>query len=85
MVIIRLSRGGSKKRPFYKIIVADNRRPRDGKFIEKIGFFNPFASIKDKKLFFNIKLFDKWVKNGAILSKKTNSLIKIFKKNMFIN
>ena len=48
MIKIRLSRGGTKKRPVYKVVVADSRRARDGKFIEKVGFFNPLLS-KDKK------------------------------------
>ena len=48
MLKIRMCRGGAKKRPFYKIVIADSRRPRDGKFIEKVGFFNPLLT-KDKK------------------------------------
>ena len=50
MVVIRLSRGGAKKRPFYHIVVADKRRSRDGRFIEQVGYFNPIAAGKDVRL-----------------------------------
>jgi ribosomal protein S16 len=50
MVTIRLQRGGAKKRPFYQIVVADSRFSRDGRFIEKVGFFNPIASGQEEKL-----------------------------------
>jgi len=63
---IRMSRGGAKKRPFYKIVVADSRRPRDGKFIEKVGFFNPLLP-KDKKerLNLDIERIKYWLAQGA--------------------
>lgn len=50
MVTIRLSRGGAKKRPFYQIVVTDSRNARDGRFIERIGFFNPIASGQAEEL-----------------------------------
>ncbi len=50
MVVIRLARGGSKKRPFYHITVADQRNPRDGRFIERVGFFNPIARGQEERL-----------------------------------
>lgn len=50
MVTIRLTRGGAKKRPFYQIVVADSRSPRDGRFIERIGFFNPLAAGQAERL-----------------------------------
>ena len=50
MVTIRLSRGGAKKRPFYQIVVADSRSPRDGRFIERVGFFNPIAQGNAERL-----------------------------------
>ena len=50
MVIIRLSRGGSKKRPFYHVTVADRREPRDGRFIDRLGFFNPIARGQEERL-----------------------------------
>jgi small subunit ribosomal protein S16 len=66
MLKIRMSRGGAKKRPFYKIVVADSRRPRDGKFIEKVGFFNPLLP-KDKKerLNLDIERIKYWLSQGA--------------------
>ncbi|MGB1090861.1 MAG: 30S ribosomal protein S16, partial [Oceanobacter sp.] len=54
MVVIRLARGGSKKRPFYSINVADSRSPRDGKFIERVGFFNPIARGAEEELRLNM-------------------------------
>lgn len=50
MVVIRMARGGAKKRPFYRIVVADKRSPRDGRFIEKLGFFNPLAKGGEERL-----------------------------------
>lgn len=66
MLKIRMSRGGAKKRPFYKIVVADSRRPRDGKFIEKVGFFNPLLP-KDKteRLSLDIERINYWLGQGA--------------------
>ena len=66
MLKIRMSRGGAKRRPFYKIVIADSRRPRDGKFIEKVGFFNPLLP-KDKKerLSFDVERITYWLKKGA--------------------
>ena len=61
-----MSRGGAKKRPFYKIVVADSRRPRDGKFIEKVGFFNPLLP-KDKteRLSLDLERIKYWLSQGA--------------------
>ena len=66
MLKIRMSRGGAKKRPFYKIVVADSRRPRDGKFIEKVGFFNPLLP-KDKteRLSLDLERIKYWLSQGA--------------------
>jgi len=66
MLKIRMSRGGAKKRPVYKIVVADSRKPRDGKFIEKVGFFNPLLP-KDKKerLSLDIERIKYWLEKGA--------------------
>jgi len=66
MLKIRMSRGGVKKRPFYKIVIADSRRPRDGKFIEKVGFFNPLLP-KDKKERLNLDTdrIKYWLSQGA--------------------
>ncbi|XRX42772.1 MAG: 30S ribosomal protein S16 [Buchnera aphidicola (Eriosoma harunire)] len=80
MVKIRLSRYGSKKKPFYKIIIADSRSSRNGKFIEKIGFFNPIATGKSHSMSINIDRMEYWNNNGAQLSKKVKFLIKKNKK-----
>ncbi|WP_339045099.1 30S ribosomal protein S16 [Candidatus Zinderia endosymbiont of Aphrophora alni] len=79
MVIIRLSRKGVKKRPFFSIIVADSKSPRNGKFLEKIGFYNPCILYNKKKKFYIFKkrlIF--WKNLGAQLSNTVNRLIKHF-------
>ncbi|MDC0534718.1 30S ribosomal protein S16 [Francisellaceae bacterium] len=76
MVVIRLSRGGSKKRPFYKIVVADSRMPRDGRYIERIGFYNPMAKEHEESLRLDIERIDYWVSKGAKLSDTVSSLSK---------
>lgn len=76
MVTIRLSRGGAKKRPFYQIVVADSRNARDGRFIERIGFFNPIATSGEERLRVNRERFDHWVGHGAQPSRRVASLIK---------
>ena len=63
---IRLSRGGSKKRPYYRIVVADARSPRDGKFIEKIGNYNPLLKKDDeKRVVLDAERAKHWLSNGA--------------------
>ena len=76
MVVIRLSRGGAKKRPFYHIVVADKRRSRDGRFIERIGYFNPIASGKEVRLTLDIERAEHWIKQGAQPSDRVKYLIK---------
>jgi len=76
MVSIRLSRGGAKKRPFYTIVVTDSRNRRDGRCIERIGFFNPIASGKDQRLNMNQERLQYWLNNGAQPSDRVVSLIK---------
>ena len=76
MVTIRLSRAGAKKRPYYHITVTDSRKPRDGRFIERIGFFNPIAQGKDIRLSIDHERVDYWVGTGATLSERVESLIK---------
>ena len=80
MVVIRLARGGSKKNPFYRIVVADKKSPRDGKFIERIGFFNPVARGNEERLRIDLAKVSKWVGNGAQLSDRVTSLVKEAKK-----
>ena len=76
MVTIRLSRAGAKKRPYYHITVTDSRKPRDGRFIERVGFFNPIAQGKDVRLSIDHERVDYWVGTGATLSERVESLIK---------
>ena len=76
MVSIRLARGGAKKRPFYSIVVADSRRSRDGRFIEKIGFFNPIATGKEEKVRIDLDRIEHWVGVGAQLSDRVAKLVK---------
>ena len=76
MVTIRLARGGSKKRPFYQIVVADSRSARDGRFIEKIGYFNPMARGNEVRLEVQKERVEHWVGNGAQTSVRVNTLLK---------
>jgi small subunit ribosomal protein S16 len=76
MVTIRLARGGCKKRPFYHLTVADQRNPRDGRFIERVGFFNPIAKDKTEALHINIERINYWLKKGAKTSKRVGALAK---------
>jgi small subunit ribosomal protein S16 len=76
MVTIRLARGGAKKRPFYQVVVTDSRNRRDGKYIERIGFFNPVAKGKEVRLNLNGERVDYWLSQGAQASGRVTSLIK---------
>lgn len=80
MVVIRLSRGGSKKRPFYHLTVADSRNARDGRFIERVGFFNPIARGQEERLRVSMDRVDYWVSKGAQTSDRVAQLIKEYKK-----
>ena len=76
MVTIRLARGGAKKRPFYHIVVTDSRNRRDGRYIERLGYFNPVAKGKETKLLFDQERVDYWVSQGAQKSDRVEKLIK---------
>ncbi len=76
MVTIRLSRGGAKKRPFYQIVVTDSRSPRDGRFIECVGFFNPIATGKAERVRIDLDRVNHWIGQGASLSDRVASLVK---------
>ena len=76
MVKIRLSRGGAKGRPFYHIIVADERKARDGRNIERLGFYNPVAAGKEVRLQLDAEKVKAWVAKGAQLSDKVRWLMK---------
>jgi len=80
MVIIRLSRGGSKKTPFYNVVVADSRNRRDGRFIERIGFYNPMAKIGTEALRIDNERVTHWKGHGALLSDSVNRLVKLHSK-----
>ncbi len=75
MVVIRLARGGAKKRPFYNIVVADSRNRRDGRFIERVGFYNPVASGAEQPLRVAFDRVEHWMKNGAQLSPTVARLV----------
>jgi len=76
MVTIRLSRGGSKKRPFYHMVVADSRCARDGRYIERLGFFNPIAAGQEERLRLNQERVDYWLGQGAQPSDRVAKLLK---------
>ncbi len=76
MVVIRLARGGAKKRPFYHIVVAEKSRSRDGRYIERIGYFNPMATGKEVGLQLDAERVKHWITNGAQPSAKVNTLIR---------
>ena len=76
MVVVRLAKSGAKKNPYYFITVADSRKPRDGGYIERLGFFNPSAKGSEERLRFNLERFDHWVTKGAQASDKVSELVK---------
>jgi small subunit ribosomal protein S16 len=76
MVKIRLARGGAKKRPFYHIVATDQRSKRDGRSIERLGYYNPVAQGNEKRVDLNIDRVNHWVSNGAQLTDKVRMLVK---------
>lgn len=76
MVAIRLARGGAKKHPFYHIVAADSRRARNGRYIERLGFYNPFAKEGEEKVRLDLERVDHWVSVGAQMSDRAASLVK---------
>jgi len=76
MVVIRLARGGSKKRPFYKMVVADQRFKATGRFIEQVGFYNPVARGQEEKLRVDQAAVDAWIAKGAQMSDRVKSVLK---------
>jgi small subunit ribosomal protein S16 len=71
---IRLKKFGTKKRPYYRIVVMDTRAPRDGKTIEELGFYHPIEA-EEKQISFNVDKVRSWVQNGAILSDTVRSIL----------
>ena len=80
MVIIRLSRGGSKKRPYFNVVVADSRKKRDGRFIERVGFYNPSANQGAEALRLDTERIDYWKSHGALLSETVGRIVKLHTK-----
>ena len=78
MVIIRLARGGAKKRPFFNMVVADSRDARDGRFIERIGFYNPRAIEGEEALRVQLDRVNHWQSQGARLSETVTKLVRRF-------
>jgi small subunit ribosomal protein S16 len=76
MVKIRLSRGGAKKRPFYHIVATDHRKKRDGRSLERLGFYNPVAKGAEKRVELNVDRLNHWVSEGAQLTDKVRMLVK---------
>jgi small subunit ribosomal protein S16 len=80
MVTIRLSRGGAKKQPFYHLVVTDSRKARDGRGIERVGYFNPVARGNDKRLHVNVERVEYWLSKGAQTSDRVAKLLKEYAK-----
>ena len=80
MVTIRLSRSGAKKRPFYHLVVTDSRNKRDGRYIERLGFFNPVGKESTENLRVDLERVDYWLSKGAQTSDTVSSLIKAQRK-----
>ena len=76
MVVIRMARGGAKKRPFYNIVVTDSRSRRDGRFIERVGFYNPIATANEEALRLQLDRISYWQERGAKLSDTVSGLVK---------
>ena len=76
MVVIRLARGGAKKRPFFNVVVADSRNRRDGRFIERVGFYNPIAAQGEEALRLSVDRINFWQQRGARLSDTVAGLVK---------
>jgi small subunit ribosomal protein S16 len=76
MVVIRLARSGAKKRPFYNMVVTDSRNRRDGRFVERIGFYNPVAAASEEGLRVAMDRLTYWQQNGALLSPTAARLVK---------
>jgi len=81
MVKIRMARGGAKKQPFYHIVVCDSRRSRDGRYIERLGYYNPVARGKDVRLHLDVPRIEHWLSEGAQISERANKLYKFARAN----
>jgi len=79
MVTIRLSRGGAKKQPFYHIVATDSRARRDGRYIERLGFYNPVARSSAEPVRMDLERIDHWVENGAQMSDRVKKIVKSYR------
>lgn len=79
MVVIRLARGGAKKKPFYHVVVADRRNRRDGRYIEQLGYFNPGARGQALRISLDMDRVSYWQGKGAQLSERASKLVEEFK------
>ena len=79
MVVIRLARGGTVKRPFYHVVVTDRRSPRNGRYIERVGFFNPIATGGEERLRMDLGRVDHWIGQGAQASERVADLLKQYR------
>ena len=79
MVKIRLSRAGANKRPFYHLVVTDSRNKRDGRYIERLGFYNPFGKEKEEDIRVDLDRVQFWVERGAQISDRVKKLLKLIK------
>ncbi len=80
MVTIRLQRTGAKKRPFYHIVATDSRNPRDGRYIERLGFFNPVAKGQEEPLRIDLERVEHWIGQGAQPTDRVGALVKEYRK-----
>lgn len=85
MVVVRLSRGGAKKKPFYHIVATNSRSARDGRYIERLGYFNPIARGQELRMQLNRERMSYWQQTGAQLSQRVETLLKEWDKSQAQN
>ena len=81
MVTIRLSRGGAKKQPFYHIVATDSRARRDGRYLERLGFYNPVARSSAEPVRLDLERVDHWLSNGALMSDRVKKIVKSYRRH----
>lgn len=81
MIVVRLARGGKKSKPFYRVVVADQRFPRDGRFIERLGYYNPVSNLSgDQVIEIDLERLDHWIKQGAKMTDRVTIIVKRHRK-----
>jgi len=81
MIVVRLARGGKKSKPFYRVVVADQRFPRDGRFIERLGYYNPVSNLNgDQVIEVDLERLDHWIKQGAKMTDRVTTIVKRHRK-----